>query len=360
MVSRRSVVLATCAVMVMTVCIPSSAYALPYDGTNPGASVCGNGSHPVVDLGLRTDMSPGVTTAQPTNIMYGSTVIGTVEIRHSPYCGTVWARVTNLTSGSVQARETIWLYSTSNGGGTTISQTETDTLTTHGSTGWSMQYRDRASFKAQGSIYYAGDWRTAYTVLTPAWNQYDGAFPSWPYGCDHTAARPCRRWPTTTNGGQIASVTRYYYIYYPVSHMPSGDYDVAPDVRSVFNQFNGIAAPNPFFFEAYDPNSAQVSVFAYYEQGVVARGGSSTDASGYYVTGLIKLSTDAYWGDSNSNKRALCHEYDHLFGLKHVWEGPSGGPDIVGSKATCIGAGYTGPYIDDVSALDSVYRSSVP
>jgi hypothetical protein len=66
--------------------------AMPYDGTNPGATPCGDGSHPVTIL--------------DTAIIYGGNGnrIGRVELRQSAYCATVWSRVYNETSSTRDLR----------------------------------------------------------------------------------------------------------------------------------------------------------------------------------------------------------------------------------------------------------------
>jgi hypothetical protein len=123
-------------VVTLWLAIPPAALAAQYDGTNPGATACGNGSHTVYRLGARNASNPTGSEGFATNIVYNGTVIGTVEIRHSAYCATVWSRVTNLTGSSLQAHETIVLYSDSNGNGRTEYQyPTTDTLPANGGVG---------------------------------------------------------------------------------------------------------------------------------------------------------------------------------------------------------------------------------
>jgi hypothetical protein len=82
------------------------AYASSYNDTNPGTTVCGDGSHTV-------------ETARKFYIRMGSSVLARLELRWSDYCDTVWAKVVNLTgsgSGYASARsltsdETIYVYS---------------------------------------------------------------------------------------------------------------------------------------------------------------------------------------------------------------------------------------------------------
>jgi hypothetical protein len=147
--------------------------------------------------------------------------------------------------------------------------------------------------------------------------------------------------------------------------MPNGSggtLDVSGDVGYMFDQFNDVAAYNPFFYFTSSQSQADVLVYSYYEQGIVARGGS-TDANGngLYESGELKLSTAVSWPSHSSARSTLCHEIDHIMGLNHVWWSNSSGANNVGSKATCIGMGSdTGPRIDDTSALSAVYSGVVP
>ena len=78
--------------------LPGTALALPYDGTNPGATECGDGSHSVYVL------------AEAFIFSGAGNQIGRVELRHSPYCATVWSRVYNETNDWVDVREKLITY----------------------------------------------------------------------------------------------------------------------------------------------------------------------------------------------------------------------------------------------------------
>jgi hypothetical protein len=47
-----------------------------------------------------------------------------------------------------------------------------------------------------------------------------------------------------------------------------------------------------------------------------------------------------------------CHEVGHLLGLSHVTGGST-----TGSKATCMGGDFDGPYIDDQMDLPAIYAA---
>lgn len=84
-------------ILVGSLMAPASVAALPYDGTNPAATVCGDGSHQVVDLATKTIYNDDAVP------------IGKVYLRHSRYCATVWSRVCNLTTSSRSFKEQIIL-----------------------------------------------------------------------------------------------------------------------------------------------------------------------------------------------------------------------------------------------------------
>jgi hypothetical protein len=351
-------------VFALQLAAPPAAFAAQWDGTDPGLTACGNGSHIVYTLGTRNSANKHGDQGFATNIVYNGLTIGKVEIRHSVYCATVWTRVTNLTSASVQAHEKITLWPSSNGTGTPITQTETDTLSANGGTGWSLQYRDRASFKAYGEIYYAGGWRGwTETARSVAWVQDDGAFADEPYGCDGSANHKCYRWPVASPG---VSATFHYGIAPGVYSMPNGSggtVDVSGDVIYEFNQFNGVPAPSPFFYwDTYNYAEVHVDAVAF-DDGPAQTYRSGDPSTGLYYAAEIQLNTNFSWGSSSSNRTVLCHETDHVMGLHHVWWHNASDIDNVGSKATCIGQGpnvLTAPSTDDVSALKWVYAGVLP
>lgn len=129
----------------------------------------------------------------------------------------------------------------------------------------------------------------------------------------------------------------------------------------MIGKFNAVAALNPVFNQITG-TGAELLVYSYFEDGVYARGGSyDADGDYDYDWGELKLSTGAAWGSSTGNRETLCHEFDHVLGLGHVWDHGNDGIDNVGSKATCVGRGTaTGPSIDDVSALSAVYAGALP
>lgn len=287
-------------------------------------------------------------------------MVGTVAIRHSRKCATVWAEVKNVLGVTVQAKEALVTYTDSNGAGRVEHWYPTTDTLSPGQIGWSNQYRDRASFSAIGMIKYNGVWYSKETTRSVAWVQMNANFANNPYACNHSQNFPCKRWPILANG---LSVTREYYISSSIQTLPKsggGTIDLTPDITFMFDQFNDVDASNPFFFSGTQSQS-EVPVYAYYEELVAARGGGfDANGDGLYETGELKFSTWTSWSGSG-DRGTICHEIDHLMGLWHVWWAGPGGISNVGSKATCLGMGSnTGPRIDDVSALDDVYSGVVP
>lgn len=336
-----------------------TASALPYDGTNPKNTICWDGSNPVWTLGT-TIFPPVNEEGEPTPIEVNGILIATVEIMHSRKCATVWTRVKNYTGATAQVKEALVTYTNSNGAGRVEHWYPTVDTVVAGGTGWSNQYRDRASFSAKGAIFYQGAWRYGETPRSVAWVQRNAGFADEPYGCDGTPAFRCNRWPTLGNGN---SVTRQYWIDPDLSSMPKaggGTINVSGDIVFMFNEFNDVPSSNPFFFQDTQAQSevkvSDVTTCAFGGQA----GGFDNNGDYLYDTGIVDISRCYTW-TSSSMRSLLCHEFDHLMGLHHVWETDSDGVTNVGSKATCIGKGSdTGPRIDDDSALADVYSSGVP
>jgi len=190
--------------------------------------------------------------------------------------------------------------------------------------------------------------------------------PSNPYACNHTTDHPCERWPSSSSGG---SATFTYYVHPEVNQLPSasgGTYTGAEaDVDFMFSKFNAVAAPSPIFNKSYvngfavivhnvqEPRDPVTSLIA------ISRTGSGPvgQYGVYYDWGDVKFNTlYTEWGSQQGMRELLCHEFMHLMGFYHVWDG-----SVVGSKATCIGKGYaSGPTIDDVSGLQAVYGIPLP
>lgn len=312
--------------------MPGVASALPYDGTNPAATICGDGSHPVYTLHTANILSAG------------GAVIGRVDLRHSAHCATVWSRVTNLTSGSLSSREKIIVYTDPHGaGGTTY--TENDTLAA-GQSGWSLQYRDRPSFRARGELLHGGAWRVGQTVLSLMWAQYDGNWPNLPNTCDDTVGDMCHRWRTNADGTPIT-------LYYSLENMSLLDGNPEAEITEVLEKYEDLAGGSPSVALTI-PDYEDVSIYAY--SGPATDGWayalsyfSSTNPQ-YYYYGYIKYNAGKAF--TAGYRAVTCHEWGHILGLMHITTGSK-----VGSKATCMGADYTGPYIDDVTIYSKIYST---
>ena len=150
----------------LMVAMPGVALATSgWDGKNPAATVCGNGTYNITTLsnGYAWMMLNGLRAAY-------------VEVRYSAACGTAWTRVTNETgrgSGYAPARDirmTEQLYWGINGTQAIGMDGESDTLHRYGTfpyQGWTMMWSNQnpgSPFWLQGVA--SGDWAGPST-MTP-------------------------------------------------------------------------------------------------------------------------------------------------------------------------------------------------
>lgn len=338
MTRRRRTVSALLGVSLTWAILAPPVLALPYDGTNPGATECGNGANPV-------------TVLESVPIMSGTTRIGKVELRHSRLCATVWSRVYNETSAAVDVREKLIYYTTSNGAGATTN-TETDRLQRQGvspDSGWSKQYRDRPAFRARGEIFHNGAWRVGQTDMVNGYNQFDGNFPNNPRTCDNTATNICHRWRTTATGGP----TTIHYAFDTASLAILHSSPVT-DWNQVTQAYEDLTGPSPSFsVTALDSES--YLIYAYNDPNDVAFARTQTfyETGGpqYYYYGTTKIN-DPRNPNVTTWDALACHEIGHLLGLMHVNEG-----GFKGSEATCIGYSHSRPQIDDQQFLTKIYTA---
>lgn len=77
----------------------------------------------------------------------------------------------------------------------------------------------------------------------------------------------------------------------------------------------------------------------------------TTSGHQYYTYGSTRINKAKNPGVTSWDALA-CHEVGHLLGLLHVTDG-----GINGSKATCMGGDFSGPYIDDEMNLPDIYAT---
>ena len=245
---------------------PALVAALPYDGTNPAATPCGDGSHPPVTL--------------DTAVIYdGGAPIGRVELRQSVYCATVWTRVWNDTSSALNLRETIILYDSPNLTGGTAYPITDNAIPAHGSA-WSKQYRDRAAFRAKGEILHNGAWRYAQTDASLMWTQREGTYDqnpsSQPYTCGDST-HPCVRWRVNADGSPI---TLHYVDDASLLTLPG---DPVGDIDFILGRYTALTGPAPNLQRVPSSQLEEVLEYAYSAiDGAYARSWSYEDGDHYF------------------------------------------------------------------------------
>lgn len=184
---------------------PMHADAVNYNDTNPGATPCGDGSHPVEDW--QTEWVKNAAGLK----------IALVEVRRSDYCNTLWTRVTNETgrgSGYAAAAtetvtENIYVYSCPQTSCLVAHYSDTDTLSKYGTSpyqGWSHQHvvpagtnlgtppaKQPPAFQGTGKVTISGTSVTAGTGLQPVFTQLSNSYANSPLSCNNTVATNASR-----------------------------------------------------------------------------------------------------------------------------------------------------------------------
>jgi hypothetical protein len=267
----RAAVLAALILTSLQLAEPNVTLATDWNDTNPGATVCGNGSHPVANW-------RSWYIRDSSRLIYGE-----VDIRYSDYCHTVWTRDVNLTgsgSGYASARsmtsdETVQVYTCPRS--TCLSRTTTftgDVLPSKGSTGWSNQLvlPAGASMGTPASVQpptirsigtlHSGS--AAYTMdggREPVWTQLFSNF-QWDYAsrqndsiilsCWNGHGQDCASWAETSAGGYR---TLYYRIDSTVPNLVATDLATNDGTgTSIIAAWNAGAPHNPEFVQCFTAN----------------------------------------------------------------------------------------------------------
>ena len=189
-----------------TLAWPAVGHAVDYNDTNPAATPCGDGSHPVEDW-----QSSWIRNTS-------GLIIALVEVRRSDYCNTVWTRVTNETgrgsgyaTGATEAvTENIYLYSCPLGSCLVSHLAATDTLYKFGTVpyqGWSHQHciptgtnlgspaaKQPPAFQGTALVSYGGTNYGGGVGFQPVFTHLTAGYPNNPLSCDNSTNRECKSW----------------------------------------------------------------------------------------------------------------------------------------------------------------------
>ena len=342
----RLLLVASLASAVVSFAPPPVAAASAWNNTNPGATICGNGSHTVSDW-------------RSYYIRGGSLIYAMVTIRYSDTCHTVWTRVTNLTgsgAGYATARslisdETVTVYncpkSTCQTGTTTYYG---DSLPANGSAGWSNQLdlpagqmmgspvsQQPPTVRSRGVIHDGSTQFSMDTGMEPAWTQDDNGFRNElpPRQTDSTVltclngVSRCVSWAEPAGGG-----------YRTLNVMVDSTFPtmLQQDMADIIGSWNVAAPRNPLFVICttsctsavdvlYRPNTDPDLAGAYAVtiptnevdcHSLILTCGPST-ALYNKVTVKIGIKTwDHYCGTSDVGCRTLGHDDDRSL-ISHEW-----------------------------------------
>jgi hypothetical protein len=333
-----SAILATAALAVRV----SPVRAAGYDNTNPGATICGDGSHTVYTL-------------RNFYVSYGGLIYAELQVRWSPTCNTVWTRTVNRTghgNGYATQRqlvsdEAIYVYNCPDTSCIVHSQKEVgDVLPGTDDSGWSHQFvipgpgstgspaaPQPPTVRGIVWIKWSGHSTPLQfdTNLEPTWTWEANGFKnernlrvnSTVMTCDNTASR-C----------DLAYAVMHYRIDTSVPTIISSD--LVNMILPAFSQVNG----GPQLVICGGPCSEDVMVYAEPRGGpnIGLAGGMTyqTESTGtpayliyqrvYYRNTYYANGSNVAWshacsegctGDNNDDRPVVAHEIGHTVGLGH-------------------------------------------
>jgi hypothetical protein len=357
--------------------------AAGYDNTNPGATICGDGSHTV-------------NTLRNFYVSYSGLIYAELQIRWSPTCNTVWTRTVNrtghgtgyATARSLTSDEAIYVYDCPDTSCIVHSEKETgDVLPGMDSSGWSHQFvipspgttgtpAARQPPTVRGIIWITWSGHTTPvqfdTNLEPTWTWEANGFKnernlrvnSTVMTCDNTASR-C----------DLAYATMYYRTDSSVPTVIAND--LVNTILPAFSQVNG----GPQLVPCGGPCTEDVTVYAEPPNGphiglgsgiTIQQESAGTPAYLYYqqvyyrnvyASGVAwaHACTEGCTGNNNDDRPTVAHEIGHTVGLGHC-DTNAGMSVMCAARSTSAtqeldfnGNHYWHPRSADIQALGLMY-----
>jgi hypothetical protein len=367
-----------------------SASAVDYNNTNPGATPCGDGSHPVTTLRYFYVKSGGLAYAR-------------VELRWSPFCNTVWARAVNVTGSgagyatarSLTASEQIIVYNCPRIACVIRNQTEAgDVLPGPGNSGWSHQFvivpngtlnnppaKQPPTLRAVFTIKNGAATYTFDTAFEPVWTWHANQFKNERNLRNEGTVISCNNavWRCAWHGEPGGVSATVLYELDPSLSTHGGSADLVADLKNVILPGWSQRTPRSPRMQWCNPGCANEDVLVkLVPAGDPALGGNLavTVNDGYtagtpalFLHQTVKIKNTPFehecgltdngcgGGPHNDDRPLISHEIGHTLGLMHCDIDFQVMCHVISTIASEIvdGTSYWTPQTFDVRALQAFY-----